>query len=90
MDGLRAGLFGGDEELGGVEIGVGRGRPVQGQGLVGQPGERGVLVGIGVDRDGRQGRVAAGPHHAQRDLAAVGDEDALEVSGHGGPGSGRS
>jgi hypothetical protein len=88
VDGLRAGLLGRRQQPGRVEISVRGDRPVQRQGLVGQPGERGALIRVGVDRDGRQAGVAAGPHHPQRDLAAVGNEDALELLGHGGPGAG--
>ena len=35
----------------------------------------GIGVGSRVDRDGRDAELLAGAQHAQRDLAAIGDQD---------------
>jgi hypothetical protein len=37
-----------------------------------------ILVGLAVDGDGLDAELLAGAQDAQRDLAAVGDQDALE------------
>src|SRR5690606_19678763 len=45
-----------------------------------------VRVGDAVDRDGADAELAAGADHAERDLAAVGDEDLADAgSGAGHP-----
>jgi hypothetical protein len=58
-----------------VEVGLGGGAPVQGVGLVGQPGVESVDVLLGVDGDAAQPGVPAGPDDADRDLATIRDED---------------
>ena len=47
-------------------------------GLVGEAHVERARVGLGVDGDGLDAELAAGAQDAQRDLAAVGDEDLLE------------
>jgi hypothetical protein len=51
--------------------------------LVGRAHVGGGLVDVGVHRDGGDPEMAAGAHHPQRDLAAVGDQDLGEDAGHG-------
>ena len=80
-----AGLLGHRDDLGDVEVGVGRGRAAQRVRLVGEPDEQRVPVGVGVDGDAADPGVLAGPDHPDRDLAAVGDQDLLQrlAVGHG-------
>ena len=78
VHGVGAGLVGDVEDLVDVEVGVGRGRAAQRVGLVGEPDEERVAVGVGVHRDAADAGVLAGPDHPDRDLAAVGDEDLLQ------------
>ena len=73
-----AGLLGDRDDLGDVEVGVGRRRAAQRVRLVGEPDEQRVAVGLGVDRDAADPGVLAGPDHADRDLTAVGDQDLLQ------------
>src|SRR5262249_50064263 len=48
-----------------------------------------LAVRIGIDRDGPDAEAAAGPHDAYGDLAAIGDQDALEHRiTYGRPGDG--
>ena len=76
-----AGLLGDRDDLVDVEVGVGRGRAAERVGLVGQPDEQRVAVGVGVDRHAADPGVLAGADHADRDLAAVGDQDLLQRLG---------
>ena len=46
--------------------------------LVGEPHVQCVLIGLGVDRDGLDTQLAAGPDDSKGDLTAIGDEDLLE------------
>jgi len=48
--------------------------------LVGVANVARVFVGVAVDGDGVDAEFLAGPHHADRDFAAVGDEYLLEHS----------
>jgi hypothetical protein len=52
-------------------------------GLVRLEAVKAQLVFLGIDRDGLLAHLIGRPHHADRDLAAVGDKDLLEF-GHGG------
>src|SRR5205823_7469040 len=63
------------DELGDVEIGVGRGRATEGVGLVGEPDVQCVEVGIGIDRNAADAGIAARADDPYRNLATVGDED---------------
>ena len=66
------------DDLVDVEVGLGRGGAAQRVGLVGEPDEQGVTVGVGVDRHAPDSGVLARADHADRDLAAVRDEDLLQ------------
>ena len=72
------GAFGRGDDLLDVEVGVGRGGAVERVGLVGEPDEDGVAVGLGVHRDAADAGVLAGTDHADRDLATVGDQHLLQ------------
>ena len=77
---------GGDvEDLGHVEVGLGRRRAAERVRLVGQRDEQPVRVRVGVDRDAAEPRVGRGPDHPDRDLAAVGHEDLGDASPDGSP-----
>jgi hypothetical protein len=78
--------LGDGDDLGDVEVGVGRGRAVEAVGLVGQTDEQGVAVGLGVHRDAADPGIPAGADHANGDLAPVGDQDLLQGS-HVGQGA---
>ena len=73
-----AGLLGDGHDLLDVEVGVGRGRAAEAVGLVGEPHEQRVPVGVGVDRDAADAGVLAGPDHPDGDLAAIGDQHLLQ------------
>ena len=84
MHRLRARLLGGGDDLLDHEIGLGRrGRPDRDR-LVGHFDVQRVLVGLRIDRDGRDPHPARGLDDPARDLAAIGDQDFLE---HRPPGS---
>ncbi|GAA4115104.1 hypothetical protein GCM10022215_13700 [Nocardioides fonticola] len=51
-------------------------------GGVGLPHVRGAGVEVGVDRDGADAHRGGGAHDADRDLAAVGDEEGLHLGSH--------
>ena len=53
------------------------------KGLVRVADVKGRTIGLGVDSHGSDAEFPAGPHHAHRNLAAVGDQDLLELSGTG-------
>ncbi len=59
-----------------VEVRLVRGALADADGAVGEFQVRRVGVGLAVDADGLDAEFAAGAEHAQRDLAAVGDQDA--------------
>ncbi len=67
------------DDLGDVEVGLRRRRAAEGVGLVGQPHEEGVTVGVGVDRDRADAGVLARTDDTDGDLAAVGDQDLLQA-----------
>ena len=74
VDGVGAGLRGGVEDFVEHQVGLGGGLAAEGECLVGQPHERGVGVGLGVDGDAGQPGILGRPDHPDRDLTAVGDE----------------
>ena len=85
MDGVAAGHDGGRDDGRGREVappGVGR---ADADRLVGELGGEGVAVGLAVGEDGADPHGPAGAQDPEGDLAAVGDEDALEHQ----PASGR-
>ena len=57
----------------------------QGVGLVGQPHEERVSVGVGVDRHAADAGVLARADDPHGDLASVGDQDLLQSAGLGHP-----
>ena len=61
-----------------VEVTVARGRRADADGFVGEQHVLQVAVGRGVHGDGLDAELAAGAQDAQRDLAAVGDDDLFE------------
>ena len=63
------------EDLRDVQIRIGGGLPTEGVRLVRHRHMQPVHVRLGVDGDAGQIRIAAGTGDADRDLAAVGDED---------------
>ena len=75
VDCVRTGLRGGCQDLAYIQVASGRGIAAERERLVGGPDIRRVPVRVGVDRDAADSGVAAGPGDADRDLAAVGDED---------------
>ena len=81
MDGVGAGDLAGGEDRGDVEVAVLGGRRADADALVGEADMHGVAVGGRVDRDGLDAELLAGAQDAERDLAAVGDEDFLEHRG---------
>src|SRR5690606_10390338 len=46
------------------------------------------LVFLGIDRDGLLPQLVRGPHHADRDLTPVGDQNLVEGHGSGSPADG--
>lgn len=75
VDGVGAAALGDRHDLVDVQIGLGGGRAVQREGLVGQLDEQGLRVGVGVDGDRADPGVLRRADDADRDLTAVGDED---------------
>ena len=73
-----AGALDDAEDRVGVEVALGRGLAAERVRLVGVADVERVPVELGVDRDGGDPQLAARPHHADGDLAAVGDQDLLE------------
>ena len=63
-----------------VEIGVSRCRPAQHRPLLGKESVGRASVRLRVDGDGPDGHLAAGSHHAKRDLAAVRDQNLGDAS----------
>ena len=84
VHGVGAGAAGDVEQLGDVEVRLGRAGAVQRERLVGDAHVQRLPVGVGVDGDGADPGVATGSGDADGDLTAVGDED-LGDGGHGSP-----
>ena len=78
MDGVGAGDRRGRQDRDLVEVALARRRRADADALVGQAHMHGVGVGGGMHRDGADAHLAAGAMDAQRDLAAVGDQDLVE------------
>jgi alpha-D-ribose 1-methylphosphonate 5-triphosphate synthase subunit PhnG len=75
MDGVGAGDFGGGDDRGDIEVALARCGGTDADVVVGIADVERVAVGLGMDSDGLQAHFLAGQDDAQRDLAAVGDED---------------
>ena len=78
VDGVGAGDLAGRQDGGDVEVAVFRRRRPDAHALVGEAHMHGVGVGGRMHRDRRNAELLAGAQHAQRDLAAIGDEDFIE------------
>ena len=78
MDRLRAALFRSVEDGVDAQIGLGRQRAANRQGLVGLPHVLCVAVGFRVHRDGADTEATAGADHAAGDFTAVGDQYTFE------------
>ncbi len=78
MDRHRVGDLGGADDRRHVEIAPRRGRRPDAHRLVREQHVLQAVVGGGVHGDGLDAELAAGAQDAQRDLAAVGDDDLLE------------
>ena len=78
MHRVGTGDLAGGEQRRNVEIAVARGGRADAHALVGEPHMHGVLVGGRMHGDGRDAELLAGAQHAQRDLAAVCDQDLVE------------
>ena len=74
VDGVGAGLPGRVEQLGEVEVGLGRGLATERESLVGEPYVRRVGVGLGIHGDAGQPGILGSADHPDRDLPAIGDE----------------
>jgi hypothetical protein len=77
VDRVRVCDLGGRDDVGDVEIGIRRRRRADAHGFVGEADVHGVGVGGGVHRHRLDSHFVAGAVDAQRDLAAVGNEDLL-------------
>ena len=82
MHRVGAGDLAGGEQRRDVEVAVARRRRADAHALVGKPHMHGVGVGGGMHRDRRDAEFLAGAQDAQRDLAAVGNEDLVEHDGN--------
>ena len=78
MHGVGAGDLAGGEDRRNVEVAVARRRRADADALVGEPHMHGVGVGGRMHRDRRDAEFLAGAQDAERDLAAVGDQDLVE------------
>ena len=78
VDGVGGGDLGGADDGRDVEVALARRRGPDAHGLVGEAHVERARVDLGVDGDGLDAELAARAQDAQRDLAAVGDEDLLE------------
>ena len=78
VDGDRVGDLGRADDRGHVEVAVARRRRADADGLVGEQHVLQVAVGRRVHGDGLDAEFAAGAEDAQRDLAAIGDDDLVE------------
>ena len=78
MHRVGAGDLAGRDQRRDVEIAVARRRRADADALVGEPHVHGVGVGGRMHRDGGDAEFLAGAQDAQRDLAAVGDQDLVE------------
>ena len=78
MDCVGAGDLAGGEQRGDVEIGVARRRRADADALVGELDVHRLLVGGRIDRDRGDAEFLGRAQDAQRDFAAVGDQDLVE------------
>src|SRR5690606_18111286 len=78
VDGFGIGDFGGRDDGRHVQVAFARGRRPDAHGFVGQAHVLGVAIGLGVHHHRLDAELAAGALDAQRDLAAIGDQDFFE------------
>ena len=78
MDRLGAGDLAGGEDRRDIEIAFARRRRADADALVGEPDVHGVGIGGRMDGHGGDAQLLAGAQDAQRNLAAVGDQDFVE------------
>ncbi|GAB3648644.1 hypothetical protein GCM10028833_14950 [Glycomyces tarimensis] len=74
VDGVGLAALGDADELVDTQIGVGGTQAVEGEGLVRQERVWSVAIAVGVDGDGLEARITAGPDDSHRYFAAVGDQ----------------
>ena len=79
MDGLDVGHLGGGDDARDVEVALGGDRPGRCRWPRRRVEVRRAAVGLGVDHRDLDAEVVAGPDHPQGDLAAVGDQDLLNM-----------
>jgi hypothetical protein len=79
VDRVRAAVPGSLEDLGDVQVALGRGLAAQGVCLVGHADVQSVQVNLAVYGHADEPGIPAGPHNPDRDLAAVGDQDLAHV-----------
>ena len=79
VDGVGVDDLGRRDDVGDVEVGFGRRRRADADGLVGEADVHRVGVGGRMDRDGLDAHLVAGAVDAERDLAAVGDQQLLDL-----------
>ena len=75
MDRLGPRLTAGGDDLVGDKVGLRRRRRADEDGLVRHLDGHGIRVGLGIDHDGGDPHPAAGLNDADRNLAAVGDQN---------------
>ena len=80
MDRVGVGQFGGADDIDDVAVAVLAGGWPDADVFVGKRHVQRVGVGLGVDGHRRDAHLLAGADDAQRDFAAIGDEDFLEHS----------
>src|SRR6476619_6211804 len=81
MDRLGVGDLGGGDDRGHVEVALRRGCRTDADGFVGELDVLRVAIGLRIDHNRLDADLAARALDAQRDLAAVGDQDLLEHQG---------
>ena len=75
MNRVDVGDFGRGDDGGHIEIAVGRARRADADGLVGKADVERVAVGLAVDGDRANAEFPAGVENAQRNFAAIGNQD---------------
>ena len=78
MNGFGAAALGYIEDLFEIQIGLARGGRTDVIGVVGLAHVQRAAVNVREDRHRLDTNLAAGPHDAHRDFAAIGNEDSLE------------
>jgi hypothetical protein len=79
MDRMRAASPGNVEDQVAAQVRFSRRRGAEAIGLIRRENMQSGTIGVGVDGDGGDAEFATGADDAKRDLAAIGDEDFLDV-----------